>query len=87
MVDKKEFHCIECAGKGKARGYHCSTCDGEGNLKPVKKDKQPIKKAEQIDNSNIVNPLDLNRDGVVDEKDASIAGKVLADRRKKIINR
>lgn len=31
-----------------------------------------------------INPLDLNRDGVVDKKDASIAGKVLANRRKKV---
>lgn len=30
------------------------------------------------------NPLDLNNDGKVDKEDASIAGKVMADRRKKL---
>ena len=36
MVDK-EFHCYECGGKGKSRGYECSTCDGEGNPRSVEK--------------------------------------------------
>lgn len=29
-------------------------------------------------------PLDLNRDGKIDKADSSIAGKVLADRRKRL---
>jgi len=36
-MEKEKFHCYECAGKGKARGYECNTCDGEGNLKKVEK--------------------------------------------------
>ena len=41
----EKFHCYECAGKGKARGYECSTCDGEGNpKKPVKSSKKSSKK-------------------------------------------
>ena len=35
MADK--FHCYECAGRGKLRGYECNTCDGEGNLKVIPK--------------------------------------------------
>ncbi len=40
----------------------------------------PKKKVEKIEDK--VN-MDLNNDGVVDKKDASIAGKVLANSRKK----
>jgi len=44
MADKKDNHCYECAGKGKARGYECATCDGEGNLKPVPVEKSSKKR-------------------------------------------
>lgn len=43
--------------------------------KDVKKEKEKVKKAKEEVN------LDLNNDGKVDGKDASIAGKVLANRR------
>ena len=33
---KEKFHCNECAGLGKLRGYNCATCNGEG--KPLKKE-------------------------------------------------
>ena len=39
MVDKKDDHCYECAGQGKARGYECNTCDGTGKLNQVEKNK------------------------------------------------
>ena len=45
MVDK--FHCEECAGFGKQRGYECSSCDGSGNQKKVVKSK-PKKRTKYI---------------------------------------
>jgi len=50
---EEKFHCYECAGTGKARGYDCLTCDGEGNPKPVikpvveKPKEEPKKKAKK----------------------------------------
>ena len=49
MEDKK-FHCYECGGKGRARGYKCSTCDGEGNPKVTPKEipkEEPKKKVKK----------------------------------------
>ena len=45
----------------------------------LEKLKERIAKLEHIPK----NPMDLNNDGKVDGKDASIAGKVMASRRKK----
>jgi len=40
----KMEHCIECAGKAKAKGEPCSTCNGEGKLKSTDKKPKVTKK-------------------------------------------
>ena len=41
---EEKFHCYECAGLGKKRGYECSICDGEGNPKKVTKESKSLRK-------------------------------------------
>lgn len=48
--------------------------------KPTTKKREIVKKSELVSNTE----FDLNNDGKVDEKDATIAGKVLANRKRKL---
>lgn len=55
----------------------------KGILEIVKSKTPKKKNSKKKKNQPIVPNLDINDDGVVDGKDASLAGKVLASRRRK----
>lgn len=69
MSDRK---CVNCNFKGEvpSNEYVCPVCGD--NLEPLE---QPSTKSQVADKDD---ELDLNKDGVVDEKDASIAGRTMS---------
>lgn len=76
------YKCKNCEFKGKELSVtplkdKCPVC-GDEVFKLETKDAKPVVPVEVIGDDIKDADLDLNGDGVVDEKDASIAGKVMA---------